>query len=761
MNTLNRFVALGMLLAAGAAQAFVVNDIGDASDANPGDGFCDIPVGGPPRCTLRAAIEEANAFGGGHLIEFSVGLFTITPATPLPTISSVVTIDATTAPGYNTGASSVLDATPLVRLDGSSLGGTTADGLRVASTAAVTIRGLAIFNFPDNGIEIVNSSTVELDSNWIGVRHDGAAGGNGGSGVYISNCDRCVVGTDVVTSPTIGISGRGNLISNNAEDGIYVQLGADGQIAGNYIGTNPAGGSAFGNSRHGIQLVGPDNFLGIIAGTASGPITSPNYIEYNAGDGIRTTTGTQRIHVNEIFANGGNGISLNGGSSEVGDSVAGRRNLIAANAGHGIHVGNLATSSGNVIEENWIYQNQQRGVQVSAGSNNSVVFNQIFDNDNDAVYLADEDNTVQDNDIGFLNGSLVGNGANGIVVAAGGNLLQGNRIGGMADDGIDVVSGVTSTITGNSVGAQQDGSLFGNTGVGIRVRAAAVNTQILDNVIGDNSDGVLLEGATNDVCGNLIGLGSSNENIGNAIEGIRVLGGANVIGDEGAGCTGNHIGFNASDGIQVHGDNNTIRNNTIGGQRFVDLGNGRGGVLLTDGASLNDVSDNVIWNNDDGIRVGSTAGTGNRLEDNNFGGHADLAIDLNDDGDTPNDAGDVDSGPNNLQNYPVISQVDDVGGQLSVTYFVDSGTGQSAYPLQVDFYYNSQDFREGYRIHVDSYNVAPGSNRTITIDPPFDNGYLMAMVIDADGNSSEIGVQQAFTITPPPDELFKDRFEMP
>src|SRR5438874_4925567 len=68
------------LLCAGAftlyAQApfpeiFVVNSTGDADDAFPGDGNCETAVGNGV-CTLRAAIEEANAHAGGDGISFSI-----------------------------------------------------------------------------------------------------------------------------------------------------------------------------------------------------------------------------------------------------------------------------------------------------------------------------------------------------------------------------------------------------------------------------------------------------------------------------------------------------------------------------------------------------------------------------------------------------------------------------------------------------------------------------------------------------------------
>src|ERR1700730_16554158 len=53
----------------GFGLAFTVNSTGDGGDANPGDGLCDTGAG---ECTLRAAIEEANAHAGDDGIFFNI-----------------------------------------------------------------------------------------------------------------------------------------------------------------------------------------------------------------------------------------------------------------------------------------------------------------------------------------------------------------------------------------------------------------------------------------------------------------------------------------------------------------------------------------------------------------------------------------------------------------------------------------------------------------------------------------------------------------
>ena len=120
-----------------------MNSTGDAGDASPGDGSCD--TGGTnsqlaTECTLRAAIEEANALAGSDPIRFDMpstepghsgGVWTISPTSQLPDIDETAIIDATTQTGWTT--------TPVVELNGSGAGAGS-EGFRVAET---TLRSAA------------------------------------------------------------------------------------------------------------------------------------------------------------------------------------------------------------------------------------------------------------------------------------------------------------------------------------------------------------------------------------------------------------------------------------------------------------------------------------------------------------------------------------------------------------------------------------------------------------------------------------------
>ena len=69
---------------------FSVNDNGDASDATPGDGVCATATGS---CTLRAAIEEANAFNSCGAIDIYLSVnISINLGAALPDINHNINI---------------------------------------------------------------------------------------------------------------------------------------------------------------------------------------------------------------------------------------------------------------------------------------------------------------------------------------------------------------------------------------------------------------------------------------------------------------------------------------------------------------------------------------------------------------------------------------------------------------------------------------------------------------------------------------------
>ncbi|MCA9142400.1 MAG: DUF4347 domain-containing protein, partial [Planctomycetales bacterium] len=175
------------------------------------------------------------------------------------------------------------------------------------------------------------------------------------------------------------------------------------------------------------------------------------------------------------------------------------------------------------------------------------------------------------------------------------------------------------------------------------------------------SYGITINGGGNyTIAGNYIGtdvVGTSN--LGNGFYGINMVTstGSNTIGGTTA-ADRNVISGNGTDGIFIgSGSGNTIFGNYlgVGSDGTTAVGNGNGIRIATSnntvgGSGLGEA--NLIAHNaDDGVYIQS--GTGNRISGNSIHSNSGLGIDLGSDGVTPNDAGDIDTGANNLQNFPL------------------------------------------------------------------------------------------------------------
>ncbi len=89
------------------------------------------------------------------------------------------------------------------------------------------------------------------------------------------------------------------------------------------------------------------------------------------------------------------------------------------------------------------------------------------------------------------------------------------------------------------------------------------------------------------------------------------------------------------------------------------IANGVGVLLLasanTIGGTSTGAGNTIAFNTDDGVHAEFSTSTGNAILSNSIYSNADLGIELGVDGVTSNDVGDGDTGPNNLQNFPVLT----------------------------------------------------------------------------------------------------------
>jgi hypothetical protein len=158
-----------LFLAAGCvplSSTFTVNSSADSGDSSPGDGTCRTAASAT-ECTLRAAMEEANALAGSQTILFNLpdGDTVIYPATALPEITEAVTIDGTSQPTFDGGK-------PVVRVDGSHAGSAPpVSGFKITADVHATIQGLQIMRFSNPGIE--NYGNLTLDHLEIAANQSG------------------------------------------------------------------------------------------------------------------------------------------------------------------------------------------------------------------------------------------------------------------------------------------------------------------------------------------------------------------------------------------------------------------------------------------------------------------------------------------------------------------------------------------------------------------------------------------------------------
>jgi trimeric autotransporter adhesin len=125
-------------------------------------------------------------------------------------------------------------------------------------------------------------------------------------------------------------------------------------------------------------------------------------------------------------------------------------------------------------------------------------------------------------------------------------------------------------------------------------------------------------------------------------------------------------------GIELFSVNYVVQGNVIGADRTGDrpLRNLKG-IQVFHGSGI--IMDNTIAFSDTyGVGLSPSTGPNHRIHRNAIFGSVDLGIDLNSDGPTPNDPGDGDDGPNDLQNYPVLAAATSAGGTTTITGLLNS-----------------------------------------------------------------------------------------
>lgn len=659
--TLLAATALALLVPFGAGAAtFVVNDLGDAHDAAPGAGGCATALA---VCTLRAAIEEANASAGADTISFSVA-GAIAPLTALPALTGIggATIDGTTAPGYA--------STPVIELNGTGAG-PGVDGL-VITGGSTTVLGLAINRFGGSGISIYQSNSNRIDSCFIGTDLTGTIDrGNTSTGIGVYDGDDNVIGDAAI--------GRRNLISGNGSSGIAI-YGASARtiVRGNFIGVNATGAAALANDMYGVYVAEASTDTRV--GDASGATAYGNLISGNGSSGVGIfgagTTGTL-VQGNFIGLNAtlsaaipnATGVAIDNGATgnTVGGSGTNHFNVISGNTAFGvsIHASNSNTVAHNVIGTDYPgtldLGNGNSGIQVVDATGCSIggtgAGNLIVGNGGHGVVLQlGGSHTVSGNVIGLnMAGTTIANDHHGVAlietsgntiggtVANSGNLISGNGWEGIYVDG----DGWMNVIIGNRIGTNAAGSAAVANRTGIVVNGPPTSSPPAQEFrvrIGGTQDGAgnLISGNTNagitlvsevgycQVWHNIIGLSATGAPLGNGQSGVQIWGGAhhNQIGGS-APSYGNVIGSNGGSGVDLNASttqNNEIRANLIGTTTAGNAArpNGQHGISITEASSntiggiATGAANTISGNTGDGIRITGGA-SWNMIQSNSIG----------------------------------------------------------------------------------------------------------------------------------------------
>ncbi len=469
--------------------------------------------------TLRQEILDANADGVPTLITFDAGVFpaVINLTTRLPAVR---------------GAGDAIDANGLnVIIDGTAVpdaAGQRAIGIR-AIAANVTVRGLTIRNFANDGIYAgasssdagalitqVNIAENRVINNLDGIHVSGNAGPNNLVEVTIAN-------NRLVNNRDDGITVEGSQSNSPGQNEVRVVIdgnrirGSLGVITGGTItgdGIRVLGGSGNGSDNQVLAEISNNLALeniddGIVVAGAGGNAASNNSIEASILNNVVKNNGADA-------SLNGNGIVVRGGSRS-GAVVAGNFNTVLFDVSDNRSVGNKDTGiavsgglgTGNTVEGN-VTSNRGRdngldGLRVTGGIGTS----------NHLVNIRVKNNRLIDN----LRDGINVNGGSGDFSLLEHVLLADNRASWNDRFGILVTTGsgtgntvTVDGITGNRAFANARDGLFVNTGV-----PGTGSTAIDHNRCSFNAE----DGLDIDSTGYAL---SGNRAMLNAVDGISAMG---------------------------------------------------------------------------------------------------------------------------------------------------------------------------------------------------------------------------------------------
>ena len=310
----------------GALSTFTVNSPMDAADAAPGDGVC---ATADSVCTLRAAIQEANALIGDDIINLPAGTFTLTRAGSGEDASATGDLDITSNLSLSgSGEATVIDANWADR------------GLHVVGAYAVNLSGVTITHGNGNGGGIRNDGGTLAITNSV-ILDNNAASSAGG----ILNSGALTITHSTVSDNNAGADAGGilnsgtlvladSLVSNNnagADAGGILNSGTL-TLANSAFSTNNAGADGGGILNLGTLVVTNGFFLDNNTRLGGGGIFSSGVLTVsrgafslnNAGSGGGVYDGGGTIDIAQT--------TFSGNSASTGGGILTRFDVTIANS---------------------------------------------------------------------------------------------------------------------------------------------------------------------------------------------------------------------------------------------------------------------------------------------------------------------------------------------------------------------------------------------------------------------------------------------
>jgi len=347
------------------------------------------------------------------------------------------------------------------------------------------------------------------------------------------------------------------------------------------------------------------------------------------------------------------------------------------------------------------------------------------------------------------------------------NIISGNR------EGVSFTSSALGncSVLGNFIGTDATGSLpRGNLFGGVVIQSATAITvggptpaarNILSASPGSGGMGVSVLGSDGHLIqGNLIGTDVTGQYaLGNYSDGIRLQGAREVR------VIGNQIVNNGANGITLQGSHATvIEGNLIGTDASLvrPMGNTAAGISITGstnriGGTAAGQPNTIQFNGGAGVAVTLSSAIQNAIVANRIFDNAGLGIDLGTSGITTNDVGDADTGANQLQNFPIITNAVISSGVLQIQGSLNSTPGQA---LRLEFFASPQFDATGQsegQLYLGAANANTDGNGEAAFNfasatlPPASH-LLTATATDAQGNTSEFSLGFPITVAdaPPP-----------